>query len=163
MMRARQGGMTLIEILVSLLILAIGMLGMAGLQTVGLRSTQSAYQRTQAAILGHDIVERLRANRQGVERGGYDHAVGSVTASCNSLSGCTPAQMAANDVAQWKQALAAALPEGEGTVCHDSSPDDGTPAAPACDGGGDLFAIKIWWDSDRDGTAENLFTMSSQP
>ncbi len=155
--------MTLIEILVSLLILAIGMLGMAGLQTVSLRNTQSAYQRTQAAILSNDIVERVRANLQGVEDGSYDNAAGAVTASCNSLSGCTPAQMAANDVAEWKQALAAALPEGEGTLCADSTPEDGTPAAPACDGLGDLFAIKIWWDSDRDGTAENLFTMSFQP
>ena len=74
MMRARQGGMTLIEILVSLLILAIGMLGMAGLQTVSLRNTQSAYQRTQAAILSNDIVERVRANLQGVEDGSYDNA-----------------------------------------------------------------------------------------
>ncbi len=155
--------MTLIEILVSLLILAIGMLGMAGLQTVSLRNTQSAYQRTQAAILSNDIVERVRANLQGVESGSYDNAAGAVTASCNSVSGCTPAQMAANDVAEWKLALAAALPEGEGTLCADSTPEDGTPAAPACDGLGDLFAIKIWWDSDRDGTAENLFTMSFQP
>ncbi len=155
--------MTLIEILVSLLILAIGMLGMAGLQTVSLRNTQSAYQRTQAAILSNDIVERVRANLQGVESGSYDNAAGAVTASCNSISGCTPAQMAANDVAEWKQALAAALPEGEGTLCNDSTPADGTPAAPACDGVGDLFAIKIWWDSDRDGTAENLFSMSFQP
>lgn len=66
MMRAWQGGMTFIETLVSLLILAIGMLGMAGLQTVSLRNTQSAYQRTQAAILSNDIVERVRANLQGV-------------------------------------------------------------------------------------------------
>jgi type IV pilus assembly protein PilV len=155
--------MTLIEILVSLLILAIGMLGMAGLQTVSLRNTQSAYQRTQAAILSNDIVERVRANLQGVESGSYDNAAGAVTASCNSISGCTPAQMAANDVAEWKKALATALPEGEGTLCNDSTPSDGTPAAPACDGVGDLFAIKIWWDSDRDGTAENLFSMSFQP
>lgn len=71
--------------------------------------------------------------------------------------------MAANDVAEWKQALAAALPEGEGTLCHDSSPADGTPAAPACDGIGELSAIKIWWDADRDGTAETLFTLSFHP
>jgi type IV pilus assembly protein PilV len=155
--------MTLIEILVSLLILAVGMLGMAGLQTASLRNTQSAYQRTQATILSTDIVERVRANLQGVEDGSYDNAAGAVTASCNSVSGCTPAQMAANDVAEWKLALAAALPEGEGTLCADSTPEDGTPAAPACDGLGDLFAIKCWWDSDRDGIAENLFTMSFQP
>lgn len=159
----QQTGTTLIEILISLLILAIGLLGMAGLQTVSLRNTQSAYQRTQAAILSTDIVERVRANLQGVEAGSYDNADGEVTASCNSVSGCTAAQMAANDVAEWKLALATTLPEGEGTLCADSTPDDGTPAAPACDATGDIFAVKIWWDSDRDGTAENLYTMSFQP
>ncbi len=160
---SRQTGMTLIEILISLLILSVGLLGMAGLQTVSLRNTQSAYQRTQAAVLSSDIVERVRANQQGVEAGSYDNAAGAVTASCNSLSGCTAAQMAANDVAEWKTALATTLPLGEGTVCADATPDDGTPLAPACDGAGDVFAVKIWWDSDRDGTAENLFTMSFQP
>jgi len=163
MKRSRQTGMTLIEILVSLLILSIGLLGMAGLQTVSLRNTQSAYQRTQAAILSTDIVERVRANLQGVEAGSYDNAAGELTAACNSAAGCSAAQMAANDVAEWKQALAATLPEGEGTLCADATPDDGTPAAPACDGVGDLFAVKIWWDSDRDGTAENLFTLGFQP
>lgn len=163
MKHRRQTGMTLIEILVSLLILAIGLLGMAGLQTVSLRNTQSAYQRTQAAILSTDVVERVRANLQGVEAGSYDNAAGELTAACNSVAGCSAAQMAANDVAEWKLALATALPEGEGTLCADSTPDDGTPAAPACDGIGDVFAVKIWWDSDRDGAAENLFTMSFQP
>ncbi len=155
--------MTLIEILVSLLILAIGLLGMAGLQTVSLRNTQSAYQRTQAAILSSDIVERVRANQQGVEAGSYDNAAGTLTAACNTVAGCSAAEMAANDVAEWKQALAAALPAGQGTVCADATPADGTPAAPACNGTGDVFAVKIWWDADRDGTAENLFTMSFQP
>jgi type IV pilus assembly protein PilV len=163
MKRSRQTGMTLIEILISLLILAIGLLGMAGLQTVSLRNTQSAYQRTQAAILSTDIVERVRANLQGVEAGSYDNADGAVTAACNSVSGCTAEQMAANDVAEWKAALAATLPLGAGTVCADATPDDGTALAPACDGAGDVFAVKIWWDSDRDGTAQNLFTMSFQP
>jgi len=163
MRRTPQTGMTLIEILVSLLILAVGLLGMAGLQTVSLRNTQSGYQRTQAAILSTDIVERVRANLQGVEAGSYDNTAGAVTAACNSLAGCTAAQMAANDVAEWRLALAATLPLGQGTVCADATPDDGTPLAPACDGAGDVFAVKIWWDSDRDGAAENLFTMSFQP
>lgn len=158
-----QKGATLIEVLISLLILSIGLLGMTGLQTVSLRNTQSAYLRTQASIASNDIVERIRANQQGVEASSYDANAGAVTAACNAIAGCTAAQLAANDIAEWNAALAAGLPSGVGIVCADSSPEDGTPAAPACDGLGNLFAVKIWWDEDRDGAAEKLFSLSFRP
>ncbi len=158
-----QAGATLIEVLISLLILAIGLLGMTGLQTVSLRNTQSAYMRTQASLLSNDIVERIRANLQGIEAGSYDGNAGAATAACNTIAGCSAVQLAANDVAEWKGALAADLPAGAGTVCIDSTPEDGTAAAPACDGLGDLYATKIWWDEDRDGVAEKRFSLAFQP
>lgn len=158
-----QKGATLIEVLISLLILAIGLLGMTGLQTVSLRNTQSAYLRTQASIASNDIVERTRANLQGVEANSYDANAGAVTAACNAIAGCTAAQLAANDIAEWNAALAAGLPSGVGIVCADSTPEDGTPAVPACDGLGNLYAVKIWWDEDRDGAAEKLFSLSFRP
>ncbi len=161
--RHRQSGTTLIEVLISLLILAIGLLGMSGLQTVSLRSTQSAYLRTQASIASNDIVERVRANLQGVEANSYNNIDGEVTAACNTAVGCTFSELAGNDVAEWKAALAANFPAGVGTVCADSTPEDGTPAGPACDGAGALYAVKIWWDEDRDGAAEKRFTLSFQP
>lgn len=136
---------------------------MTGLQTVSLRNTQSAYLRTQASIASNDIVERVRANQLGVEANSYDANAGAVTAACNAIAGCTAAQLAANDIAEWNTALAAGLPAGVGIVCADSSPEDGTPAAPACDGLGNLFAVKIWWDEDRDGAAEKLFSLSFRP
>lgn len=159
----KYSGATLIEVLISLLILAIGLLGMTGLQTVSLRNTQSAYLRTQASIASNDIVERIRANLQGVEANNYDANAGAATAACNTIAGCTAGQLAANDIAEWKLALAADLPSGAGTVCADSTPQDGTPAAPACDGLGTQYAVKIWWDEDRDGAAEKLFSLSFRP
>ncbi|MGJ8690158.1 MAG: type IV pilus modification protein PilV [Gammaproteobacteria bacterium] len=161
--RNAQGGATLIEVLISLLILAIGLLGMSGLQTVGLRNTQSAYLRTQASIASNDIVERVRANLQGVEAASYNNNAGAVTAACNTLVGCSFAELAANDVAEWNANLAADFPVGTGTVCSDSTPEDGTSAAPACDGLGTMYAVKIWWDEDRDGVAEKRFSLSFQP
>lgn len=158
-----QSGATLIEVLISLLILAIGLLGMTGLQTVSLRNTQSAYLRTQASIASNDIIERIRANLQGVEANSYDANAGAVTAACNTITGCSAGELAANDIAEWKAALAADLPSGVGTVCTDSSPEDGTPGVPACDGIGDLYAVKIWWDEDRDGAAEKRFSLSFRP
>jgi type IV pilus assembly protein PilV len=158
-----QSGTTLIEVLISLLILAVGLLGMTGLQTVSLRNTQSAYMRTQASIASNDIVERIRANQQGVESNSYDANAGAATAACNTIAGCTAGQLAANDIAEWKAALAVDLPSGAGTVCADSSPEDGTPGTPACDGLGNLYAVKIWWDEDRDGAAEKRFSLSFRP
>lgn len=158
-----QSGATLIEVLISLLILAVGLLGMTGLQTVSLRNTQSAYLRTQASIASTDIVERIRANLQGVEANNYDTNAGAATAACNSIAGCSAGQLAANDIAEWKAALAADLPAGAGTVCSDATPEDGTPGTPACDGLGNLYAVKIWWDEDRDGAAEKRFSLSFRP
>ena len=158
-----QHGTTLIEVLVSLLILAFGLLGMAGLQTVSLRNNQSAYFRTQATMFANDMVERMRANIIAVDSGGYDDVVGTATPACLSVAGCTPTQMAAQDVDEWEDAVIAALPSGTSVVCLDATANDGTAAAHACDGLGTIYAIKIWWDDDRDGTAEQRFVLSFQP
>lgn len=63
MMGRRQGGFSLIEALIALLILAVGLLGFALLQTMNLRFTQSAQQRTQATDLAYDLLDQMRANR----------------------------------------------------------------------------------------------------
>lgn len=55
-------GFTLVEVLVALLILSIGLLGLAGLQAGGLRSNHSAYLRSQAVMLAHDMADRMRSN-----------------------------------------------------------------------------------------------------
>lgn len=158
----RQTGTTMIELLVAMLILAIGLLGMLGLQTTSLRNTQSAYLRTQATILAEDIAERMRANAIGVDNGAYIGASGQRNSGCISTSGCSASAMAAHDMAEWLTAIDEALPAGTGRVCRDSTPDDGSVSAPACDGTGG-YAIKIWWDSDRDGSANQRFTTMFEP
>lgn len=159
----REQGTTLIEVLVSLLILSVGMLGMAGLQTVSLRNTQSAYYRTTATSLGAEIVELMRANIQGVTNGNYDNVVGAATADCFTVAGCSPSQMAAQDIFLWENEVTNALPGGASVVCIDATGNDGTPAANACDGIGNIYAIKIWWDDNRDGTSNQLYSLSFQP
>ncbi|MEX1198079.1 MAG: type IV pilus modification protein PilV [Pseudohongiellaceae bacterium] len=159
----QQAGASLIEVLVALLILSIGLLGMVGLQTTSLRNTQNAYLRTQAMVFAEDMVERMRANPQGVDSGGYMAASGTLTAACLTTSGCSGNAMALHDVADWQADLAIALPSGSGRICTDSTPDDGTVASPACDGSGDLLAVKVWWDGDRDGTAGQRLVATFQP
>ncbi len=158
-----QAGSTLMEVLVALLVLSFGMLGMAGVQGVSLRGNQSAYYRTMATTLTADIMERMRANMTAVDNANYDNVSGAATASCFTVAGCTSAQMAAQDVFDWSAAVTAALPGGTAVVCLDSTPGDGTAAAPACTSAGRVYAIKIWWDDDRDGTSDQLLTTTFQP
>lgn len=156
-------GSTLIEVLVSLLVLSFGMLGMAGVQAVSLRGNQAAYFRTVATTVSLDVVERMRANIVGVADGNYDDAAGAATANCFTVTGCTAAQMAAQDILDWSTTVAALLPLGASVVCLDSTPTDGTAGGNACDGAGSIYAIKLWWDDDRDGTADQAFRTTFQP
>jgi type IV pilus assembly protein PilV len=64
-------GITLLEVLVALVILSVGMLGLAGLQAAGLSANGDAEQRTQAALVTNDMIERMRANPAAVNTGGY--------------------------------------------------------------------------------------------
>ena len=151
--RRAQGGFSLIEVLVSALILSIGLVGVAGLQAMSLKNNQSAYMRSQASAMAYDLADRMRTNVAAANSGMYDPTAAAVHASCSTTVGCSPQQMAQNDLAEWSAALAANLPLGTGFSCIDSTPNDGASVAnPQCDGAGTRMTIKVWWDDDRDGT-----------
>jgi type IV pilus assembly protein PilV len=118
---SRQGGFTLIEALVALVVLAIGLLGIAALNLDALRSGRTAIYRTQAINLASDMADRIRANRQGrndyvllLTEASPDPAI--TAASCETTVGCSNAEMARNDLARWRQAVAGLLPAGNGSV-----------------------------------------------
>lgn len=156
----------MLEVLIAVLVLSIGLLGLAGLQAASLRNNYSSYLRSQATLLAYGMSDRMRANMAGVTAGNYvmtSTATPAAVSGCSG-SGCASNQMAQNDEYEWETTLNAELPTGKGIVCLDSTPDDGTPTAPACDppGSGSIYAIKVWWTDDRDGT-EKLFAMSFRP
>ena len=66
----RQEGVTLVEVLIAVLVLSVGLLGVAGLQGTSLRNSYSAYQRSQAVSLGYEVIDALRAAREQVVRFG---------------------------------------------------------------------------------------------
>ena len=68
-------GFTMVELLVAVLVLSIGLLGLAGLQAAGLRNNQSAYLRSQATILAYDVADRMRATRAAAAAGAYNISV----------------------------------------------------------------------------------------
>ena len=148
----QQSGFTLVEVLVSTVVLSIGLVGVAGLQAVSLNNNQSAFMRSQASVLAYDLADRMRSNVTGATSNFYDPTNPTVTANCSTTIGCTPQQMALDDLADWNADLATYMPLGQGFVCIDSTPIDGTSFAdPQCDGTGTQFSIKVWWDDNRDG------------
>jgi type IV pilus assembly protein PilV len=158
----QSAGLTLVEILVAVVVLSIGLLGLAGLQAAALRNNHSAYLRSQATVFGYDMADRMRANPIAISNGNYDSPAATAVSACLNAAGCTPAQMATHDMSEWSIALANTLPGGTGVVCIDATPDDGTQGAPACDGTGSVYAVKVWWQDDRTGTPMG-FVMSVEP
>jgi type IV pilus assembly protein PilV len=157
----------MIEVLIAAIVLSIGLLGIAGLQAQSLRKNQSALMRSQASILAYDMADRMRANMPAVNAGAYHLPVAATNADCTTTTGCTPAQLAQHGAAEWNAEISQSLPGGEGVVCLDSDPLSaaGTSAANSdCDNAGSIYAIKIWWDDDRDSATPNQrFVTSFQP
>jgi type IV pilus assembly protein PilV len=127
-------GFGLIEILVSILILAIGLLGLAGLQATSINQNHSAYSRSQATQLAYDLADRIRSN--STASGNYITADTStaVATTCTAASSCTPAEMAESDLYEWNLMLTSTLPLAEADVSQISG----------------TYTITINWDDNRD-------------
>lgn len=95
----RSEGFTLVEVLVSVLVLGIGVLGLAGLQRVGISAGYSALQRSQASWLAGEMADLLRANPEAARSGGYDTTFADVAGGCPRPTGSTRAQL---DLNQWQ-------------------------------------------------------------
>ena len=150
----------MLEVMISIVILAFGLLGIAGLQAFSLKNTHSASMRLTATELANDMIDRMKTNHTGVSNNGYnkpdskDYGAGGV--DCNG-NVCSPQDLAQFDLNQWQLRVAGALPGGIGIVCVDSTPVDGpNPGDARCDGAGTvMYAVKIWWNDDRTTRALN--------
>ncbi|SFL13766.1 type IV pilus assembly protein PilV [Nitrosomonas aestuarii] len=113
----KQQGVSMLEVLVTILVLSFGLLGMAGLVTTGMKSNSTAHYRSIAVQQTHDIADRMRANLAGVRIGSYDALTTAIPASNDCVAAeCDAAQVAAYDHAQWNTANSVLLPNGVGTV-----------------------------------------------
>jgi type IV pilus assembly protein PilV len=114
---ARQLGFTMVEVLVALVVLAIGLLGIAALYLNSLQAGRTAIYRTEAVTLAADIADRIRMNRSA--QNAYGTAFTDVEVAvpaCETTGGCTDAELATTDISGWKTAITERLPEGEGQV-----------------------------------------------
>jgi type IV pilus assembly protein PilV len=154
----RNGGFTLVEVLVSLVVLAIGLLGIAKLMLFSSHSNDSAYLRSQATALAYEILDDMRANRQEALIAGTYNTAAAVPAVvpgalCVGVGSCTTTtQVALYDVYQWGLHLNAnsgavppgALPNGQGSI------------ATATVGGQTTATIIVSWD---DSVAQNTLNL----
>jgi type IV pilus assembly protein PilV len=157
----RQLGFNLIEVMVALVILSIGILGMAKLQVTGIKQNQSAYMRSQANLLAYDVVDRMRVNRDALTSY-FQVTSGTANANCLAAAGCTEAQMASHDLSEWFATIARELPAGSGLVCRSDSSGD-VNGTPDCEGNStdNPVVVYVWWDDERDGSVTQL-TMSTE-
>ncbi|OUS28319.1 type IV pilus modification protein PilV [Gammaproteobacteria bacterium 45_16_T64] len=155
--RAHEKGVTLIEVLVTMIIIAIGLMGAATLQVTSLGSSQSAYFRSQASILAYDMADRLRGNADRVvassDFDNFSYTGGSVGAvpGCISQSvGCGGADLSDVDKLEWSQSLAGSsskagaflLPGAEGSVTRKA--------------GSNVFTVSVnWVENDWDESTGN--------
>ena len=148
----KNAGFTLIEVLIAMVVLAVGLLGLAGLQATSLRNNQSAYNRSQATQLSYDMADRIRANLADANTLANSAYVASTTAAlqltCNSSPGCTPALMAQNDRALWNANIISALGLlGTGSVTVDATTR--------------IFTITINWTENRDENSDDVSDITS--
>lgn len=163
-----QRGFTLLEVLIAVVVFAIGLLGIAGLQVAGMRFTHGSQLRAVATMQAENMADRMRSNRTGVRDGHYNVADAMPTefdTDC-ATEECTPAELAEYDLVMWnvgvedrpEESNALTLPGGTGVVCIDSTPNDGTDEDWACDDEGIVYAIKVSWQErtvGADDVAEN--------
>lgn len=121
--RRPQGGVGLVEVLAALFVLSVGLLGIAGLQAQGIRAGHSATLRSLAVIKSVEIIERMRANPDGIRDPLPNASAYNVSFTGAGIDGqcddtvangpaadCTSVNLASHDVFWWKQSLAASFP-----------------------------------------------------
>lgn len=103
-----QRGFTLLEVMIAVFVLSIGLLGLAHLQVVTLKATQSADFKTQATILAMDMFSRMRANQDAAYGNSYAIDLDDAVPGTTSL--------ADRDITEWRNNIGAQLPGGLGAI-----------------------------------------------
>ncbi len=122
-------GVSLIEVMISVLILGIGMLGIAAMQTTALRNNQSALETSQVVMQTYTILDAMRANRDAALIGGYN-TDGLI---CDAPAGD---DLVEKDQAVWINGLKSALGDAD-TTCGSIACDDGD------------CTVTVQWDDSR--------------
>lgn len=136
---SQHAGFSLLEVLITVFILAIGLLGLAALQTTSLKNNHSAQHRTSAVVLAYDIIDRMRLNRDA----NYTLAMADTPAGATLKDG---------DLIAWTNDLLASIPSGDGEVQWSKVNDIIS------------VSVEVQWDDSRatSGSAAQSFTVSTE-
>ncbi|MGO4222062.1 type IV pilus modification protein PilV [Lysobacter sp. TAF61] len=148
----RHRGMSLIEVLIAVLLMAIGMLGVAALQATALRNSQSSLERSQAVMHGYAILDAMRANLAAARAGGYDMAMTCEASPRHPADAGAKETLASNDRRDWLSAIQADLGDGgcgqiACTVVAESKARDCT--------------VTVRWDDSRGTAGEHAHSVTA--
>ncbi|WP_133129559.1 type IV pilus modification protein PilV [Legionella yabuuchiae] len=128
-----QAAFSLLEVLISVVVLAIGLLGIAAMQLNMIRYNHSAHLRSIAIAQVNNMIDSMRANYAGVEAGHYN-AISGIPPD-PACSNCSSSQIAQRDAHIWNSYNSELLPSGQGTVTNNGS----------------THTITVHWDNNRTG------------
>ena len=189
-------GISMIEVLITLVVVSLGLLSLMGMQAQGLKNNHSAYLKSQVISTVNNMAERMRSNAEGLKNNRYaaiDTSTVSSTPGKNCISSsCSEEELATYDIYAWGKGLSNILPQGYGTVeielrssCDDNSaPSCSDSSVPSCDLSSNLVCsdaststctdtstpfcivgpnhtINVFWDDDRDGSANTSFSVTT--
>ena len=128
-------GFSLLEVLITMIVVALGLLGVAGMQVASIKLADAADIRSKGAVFVNEIAERILTNPS------------NAAAYAVSLTGSVSAAPAGPDVTAWKASLASSLPQGKGSI--QISPDTTCPVGAVIVGNCLLVTISVQWDESR--------------
>lgn len=140
-----QNGFTLLEVMIALVIFSIGLLGLAGLQSAGMRNNQISYSRTYATQLAYDLADRIRNNNPDTAVIDYSTIAPNNIPNClTNVAGCTAAQMAAFDLYEWNTMI-------NDPMNPNASPLKNATGFIALNNATNTYTISIGWDEGLTG------------
>jgi len=144
-----QRGIALLESLIAIVVMALGILGIVGVQMRTLTDTQAGVRRAQAIRLIEDLSERIQNNPDALGNlSTYTTKPTSVTTDCTSTA-CNPADLAKFDIKQWRTAVTSGLPDGDATVFVPK-------------GGGRQLGVLISWTESRFSSSGNALSTAEK-
>lgn len=174
----RVGGFTLVEVLVSIVVLSFGLLGMVGLQAASLQANRDARLQSTAVVLARELAEMMRGNKDEALRSTNNpYLIGRVNSPlaaptptyCLSVGGTactTPGAVAQAELTDWLARVEDALPKATISICRDTAPfaPDGT-AQWACTStnNSDPILIKIGWTRPSFKSGDDVVQASDHP
>lgn len=141
-----QRGFSLIEVMVAMLILAVGGAGLTLLLLTSIQGTAQAQERSMVTLQASELAQLIHANPSTL---GHFIYAAAEPVNCRDDIPCPTIDWASSHLQKWQQALEQSASRAQGLVCMDSSPLDGEPGELACDGTGEALVKIVWQEQAR--------------